>query len=124
MRFKAVYNDGTSFGWDEDDPPQQAYSKIDRAKLTAFELYVGDRLIHRLHLEQGQRLIVRRRPEFYRHSGELKNLVYIVGYQETVAGINRQAITAIFMDGHTELIGSWKNAPLDAVKLMEQELGH
>lgn len=120
MKFRANYNDDTFYEWDEDTPTENAYLKIDRSKLKNIELsYVG-KLVHRCHLERGQRLILRRRVEM-NIRGQIKHEVYLVGYQETIAGQNRQAITAIFDDGHTELIGSWKNAPLDAVNLLEVE---
>lgn len=132
MRFSAIYNDQTSFSWDEDTANENAYPKIDRAKLLAFEVHDPKRalespprqiLIHRLHLEPGQRLIVRRRVMQGIMSDAIK-WIYLVGYQEIIAGQNRQAITVIFQDGHTELIGSWKDVPFHSPKLMEAERGH
>lgn len=120
MKFRANYSDGTLFEWDEDTPSEQAYLKIDRNRLVSMELTYDGKLVHRLHLERGQRLILRRRVQAS-FSGKVLHEIYLVGYQETIAGQNRQAITAIFDDGHTELIGSWKNAPLNAVNLMEVE---
>lgn len=122
MHFRANYSDDTFYEWDEDDENaiKNAYLQIDRSKLKSIELSHAGRLLHRLHLERGQRLILRRRVQA-NIRGEIVNEIYLVGYQETVQGQNRQAITAIFGDGHTELIGSWKGAPLDAVRLMEAE---
>lgn len=120
MRFRANYSDGTNFEWDEDVPDQKAYTQIDRTKLASIELFFGQKLVHRLHLEKGQRLILRRRVKQNLLGGDMRE-IYLVGYQETIENKNRQAILAIFDDGHTELIGSWKQAPLDAVNLMELE---
>lgn len=120
MHFRTNYTDGTFFEWDEDTPSESSYSKIDRTKLQSVELSYSGKLVHRLHLEKGQRLILRRRVQRQMFSEALRE-IYLVGYQETINGINRQAITAIFDDGHTELIGSWKSAPLDSVNLLQVE---
>lgn len=122
MQFRALYKDGTNFEWDDDISNGKGYDKIDRTKLVGMELYHEGSLVHRLHLEDGQRLIYRRRPLFSM-TNVLKGLVYLVGYQETVQGKNRQAILGIFADGHTELIGSWKNAPLNEINLRDDEKG-
>lgn len=127
MEFKAIYSDGTEYQWDEDVPNGNGYGKIDRSKMVKFEL--NDKktgLVHRLHLEPGQRLIARRRT-VANQDGSPREIIYIVGYQETIETVNgllnRQAVMAIFgSDGHTELIGSWKNAPLDAINLMDIEV--
>ena len=120
MHFRANYLDNTFFEWDEDTPSERAYQQIDRSKLKGVELFFRGRIVHRLHLEKGQRLILRRRVRMSL-SGQTLHEIYLVGYQETIGGQNRQAITAIFDDGHTELIGSWQNHPLDAVSLTEAE---
>jgi len=137
--YKSIYNDGTSFTYSEDDKGTNDYKKIDRSKLIAFELYNDTKLLHVLHLDPGQRLICRRRvlkkwgrkhnpnwkegdPENERMEGfQYVIILYLVGYQEKIKGENRQAITIIHQDGHTELMGKWKDAPYNPVNLIEEE---
>ena len=132
--YKSIYNDGTSFIFSEDDAGKGDYAKIDRTKLTIEEVWQDAKLIHRLYLEQGQRLILRKRHLKKFNAAEFDELskkgeipltgtiqIILIGYQETIKGQNKQAITAIFPDGHTELIGAWKVAPFDAVILTEAE---
>lgn len=137
--YNAIYSDGTHFTFSEDSQNSKDYAKIDRTKLIAFEIYNDTKLLHKLHLEPNQRLIVRRRyliqwgrrvnPDWKEGDDPEKRMigfhnefpVYLVGYQETIKGENRQSILIIHPDGHTEAISKWKNAPLDAVNLTEDE---
>lgn len=145
--YTAIYSDGTKFSFSEDDAGKGDYKQIDRTKLKSFEVYNDTKMIHRLHLEPGQRLIARRRvmkkitPDIRRilmqiespslqmkKIKELEELgliptipIYMIGYQETVQGQNRQAITIIHQDGSTELISAWKEEPFGAFELMQEE---
>lgn len=142
--YKSIYNDGTSFVFSEDDVGKGDYSKIDRKKLIYEEIYDDTKLLHRLHLEAGQRLILRKKvvipnfitfnpliqdmdlnPEIKKLNGEIPKSMMIpiilVGYQQTIRGENTQAITAIFPDGHTEHISKWKEVPFDAINLRQEE---
>src|SRR3990172_2911462 len=128
---KAIYNDGTFFKYSEDNISTKDYYKIDRTKLIAFELWLEDKtLIHRVDIELGQRLIYRRRSalklgmdilrkalEFSSDPREQQNyirklaaegkiptnVVYVVGFQETINHHNFQSLTAIYEDGHTKI---------------------
>ena len=146
---KAIYNDGTFFKYSEDNISTKDYYKIDRTKLIAFELWLEDKtLIHRVDIELGQRLIYRRRSalklgmdilrkalEFSSDPREQQNyirklaaegkiptnVVYVVGFQETINHHNFQSLTAIYEDGHTRQFSKWKEAPLDNIPLIELE---
>lgn len=143
--YKSIYNDKTSFIFSEDDAGDGSYHKIDRTKLIIEEVYQDSKLLHRLHLEKGQRLILRKRvtvPNFLTYNDKLQDLdlneeikqnggeipkkmlipVVLIGYQETINGENHQAITAIFPDGHTEQYSKWKDAPMNEIPLIQSEL--
>jgi|SRR6266849_1935481 len=106
--WKAIYNDNT-FYESSDTPGAKDYDKIDRSKLSAFEIFDSDtkKLIYRLVLEPGQRLIYRKRgwQDFYTSEKLLE--IYMVGWQQTVNGRNIQSISHIFPDGHVEQSGKW-----------------
>lgn len=114
MHFKAIYNDETYFGWDEDVPGQNAFNRIDHERLKVFEIYEGDKLFHRLHLEPGRKLIYARRTIQNTARGIL-DVIYLAGYHENTTGENIQFVLALFSDGHTELFGKWRDAPLHEI---------
>lgn len=136
--YSAFYKNGKSFTFSEDDSGKGDYAKIDRTQLERMEIYNDAVLLHRLHIEEGQRLILRSKTaktmnakQFFDLAdkevpledipGVIKRLI-LVGYQETIKGENRQSITVIFLDDfHTEHISQWKNAPLDAINLTGEE---
>lgn len=120
MQFKANYSDGSFLLWDEDTQSEKAYTKVDRTKLTGIELYTDGKLVHKLHLEKGQRLILRRRVKHNIITNEF-TIVYIVGFNETINSVDRPTAIIIFEDGHTELITAWKDTPFDKVELMDCE---
>jgi len=116
MVYKAIYRDGTDFSYSEDEVGTNAFYKIDQSKLDIFELAWDGKIIHRLHMEPGQRLILARRTYGRLVGGDI-HVIYLVGYQENINGENRQAITIIHEDGHTELISKWKNEPFGPVNV-------
>lgn len=138
--YKAIYNDGTSFSFSEDSVGTNDYQKIDRTKLTSFEIYNDTKLLHILHLEPKQQLIVRRRVREilkkrknpnWKEGDDIKNAMiatqeqivfYMVGFQENVKGENKQSILLIYQDGHTEMISRWKEEPYSKPNLQSQEL--
>ena len=132
MLFRIIYDDFTSYEWDDAFEGTKGYLGIDRKRVKTVELVYNGKTMHRLHLEKGQRLILRTRSmlrlilnrftETIKREEREPEFLYLVGFQETIAGQNRQSIIAIFEDGHTEHISQWKNSPLDAVKLQPQEM--
>lgn len=140
--YKAIYNDGTSFSFSEDSVGTNDYQKIDRTKLTSFEVYQDTRLLHILHLEPGQQLIVRRRVRevhkkrrnpLWKEGDDIKNAMistveqlvfYMIGYQENVKGENKQSILLIYPDGHTEMISRWKEEPYSKPNIHPEEIAN
>lgn len=136
--YTSIYNDKTKFTFSVDEAGKGDYAKIDRSKLVALEIYNDAHLIHRLHLEPGQRLILRGRVvkklqnsiffDDKNKNASLEDLpgkltrIILCGYQENVKGESRQSMMVIFLDDfHTEHISEWKANPLNAVILLDQE---
>lgn len=107
IQWIAHYNDGTELKQYEGDA-KRAYEDIDRARLASFSVYRDNyaRKLLTLHLEQGQRLIYRKRVFVKPGQGELE--IYIIGQQQTIAGQNIQSIAYIFPDDRIEIAGAWK----------------
>lgn len=113
IRWRARYTDGTYL--DQVDG-ESVYPKIDRKILAAFDILDLDReeitdksqIIFRMFLEKGQRLIYRKRVLIDVGTSETKNIVYMVGYQEKIRGVNKQVINYVFEDGHVEQAGQWQ----------------
>lgn len=123
--WKAVYKDGTNLPQFEEDGRENKYPDIDRSKLAGFEIRKAemdkDRLLFKLFLDPGRKLIYRRRVlERYKFGKGLqaipkKEVIYLVGWQATIGNRSVQDIAYVFEDGHVELAGQWKEAPYDAI---------
>ena len=125
--WKAVYNDGKELIQFEEDGTENKYPDIDRSKLAVFEIRKAasgdqpDRLLFKMYLEPGRRLIYRRRViekmRFGKAKPELvsKEVIYLVGWQATIGGRSVQDIAYVFEDGHVELAGKWMQAPFNAI---------
>ena len=123
ISWKAVYNDGTCLPQYNKDGSVNKYPDIDRSKLKYFELLDGDRLLFRLHMEPGRRLIVRRRTIGNLFNKKDKKVIWMVGWQWNANGRNVQDIAWVFEDGHVELMGQFKECPFNAPgKLLESEV--
>ncbi len=105
ITWKAVYPEGCLNQYNEDGSVNK-YTDIDRTMLKYFELYKEDKLILRVHLGDGKRLIYRRRVALGL-DGKIKGVVYLLGWQKTVSGENIQSICYVFEDGHIEMAGAW-----------------
>ncbi len=106
MQWKAVYTDGTYLDQIEPSGNKNAYKDIQRDKLKYFELWDKDRRIISLRFSKGQRLIWRRRTIL--RTGQEKQVIHLIGKQETVNGKNYQGIIAVFEDGRVEVAGKFE----------------
>lgn len=107
MQWVAYYSDGTWLRqYNDRDEETGRYADIDRARLVSFALYdrPASRKIFHLHLESDQRLIYRMRIDVKREI-----TVYMVGWQQTIAGQNIQSINYIFPDGTIEAAGRFED---------------
>lgn len=106
MQWKAVYTDGTYLDQIEPSGNKNAYKDIQRDKLKYFELWDKDKRIISLRFFKGQRLIWRRRTIL--RTGQEKQVIHLIGKQETVNGKNYQGIIAVFEDGRVEVAGKFE----------------
>jgi len=106
--WNAIYSDGEILAQYDEHGVKNGYENIDRTRLKSFALLADDKLLFKLHLEPGQRLIYRRRvfidptdptapPQFF----------YMIGWQQKIGEINTQSITYIYEDCHIEQAGIW-----------------
>jgi len=121
LSWKAVYKDGSMLPQLRKDGKENKYEDIDRDNLEFFELLKGEKLIFKLHLEPGRRLIVRRRTIGNFFDPSVNDVVWLVGWQWNANGRNVQDLAWIFEDGHVELTGRFKNCPLNAPRLRPEE---
>lgn len=107
MKWIARYNDGETLSQYKEDGSENRYADIDRNRLVEFTV-VSDlnESMFTLHLDPGQRLIYRRRVK--QSPGLSPIVVYIVGWQMTVAGNNIQSIAYISEDKDIHMAGAWK----------------
>ncbi len=107
MKWIARYNDGETLSQYKEDGSENRYADIDRNRLVEFTV-VSDlnESMFTLHLDPGQRLIYRRRVK--QSPGLSPIVVYIVGWQMTVAGNNVQSIAYISEDKDIHMAGAWK----------------
>ncbi len=129
--WKAIYRDGTVFPQFNEDGSENKYPDINRKELEFFELRMSDgdsdRLLFKLHLEPGRKLIVRRRTTgniilskavgvgngILQAPLKTRNVVWMVGWQWNANGRNVQDIAWVFEDGHVELTGQFKASPFN-----------
>lgn len=108
MKWIARYNDGNELHQYREDGSENKYADIDRSRLVSFAL--TDDLNHHvfeLHLDPGQRLIYRRRVQ--QICGDEPFVVYMIGWQMTVAGKNVQSIVYISQEGEVHMAGAWRD---------------
>lgn len=105
--FVAHYNDGTYLSQAEGG----TYQDVDRSRLTAFDLWLDNRLVLRLDLRDDglplKRLIYRRRVRLEKGKGD--TIFYIVGWQRIIADIPVQQVCYVFEDGIIAMGGQFRN---------------
>lgn len=96
----AVYNDETNLLQYNEDGTENSYSDIDRSRLTEFHLLDReiDKTVYAIALDEGQRLIYRRRIATSGNNDH-RWTITMVGWQQTIAGQNVQSIGWVFPDG-------------------------
>ena len=91
IKWRARYSDGSSL-----DQGKNQYEKIDRTRLNAFEILKDDKLILRVWLDDDRRkkLVYRRRVQTD-FDGNIKNVVYLVGWHMKVGNESIQSINYV-----------------------------
>jgi hypothetical protein len=108
FNWKSIYSDGTFLNQYNDEGKTNGYENIDRTRLKAFAIYDDDKLLFKLHLEPGQRLIYRRRNFINPNDPKAEAVFfYMIGWQQKTDGVNTQSINYVYPDGHIEQAGIW-----------------
>jgi len=92
--FTAIYKDGGKVQLSD----TLSYDNLKRENLAAFRVSIGVQELFTLHLEEGQRLIYRRRVPTTPGVSIEKNrhpIIYMVGWRQRVGGKDVQSITYI-----------------------------
>jgi hypothetical protein len=115
VTWQAVYNDGFVLP-QYDDGRVNKYPDIDRTKLERFELLKDGKVFYSLTLNEGQRLIYRRRTLLRmgvtKDAPKAREVIHLIGYQVTVSGKNFVVLNYIYEDGRIELDNSRSNIEL------------
>ena len=108
LNWRAVYDDGSIFPQYDGDK-ENSYHNIDRHKLIAFCLKEPhtNTDVFQMELLKDQRLIFRRRIGMDANNGDIKYLIYLVGWQQTIKGKNIQSLHWIFPDGSVLTTGKF-----------------
>ena len=99
---RAVYSDGSYLNL-----KGASYTDIDRSRLASFCLLAGDRVVFHLVLQEGQRLIWRKR-SIMTAGGEEQSW-HLVGWQKTLGKENLQCIAYVSERDHSVIMaGEWE----------------
>lgn len=102
--WRATYQDGTE-ARQFDDGVEQSSLSLDRERLKFFELLDEGKVVFKAPLQTDgykRKLIYRRRVSLD-GLGELKGVVYLVGWNENVGGVSTRSVFHIFSDGSVEI---------------------
>jgi hypothetical protein len=97
----AIYDDETELPQYGEDGEENPFGAIERNKLAEFHMVDREtgEPVFSMTLDDGQRLIYRRRVSMSGNTGEVNWVVYLVGWQQTVNGKNVQSLNWIFPNG-------------------------
>ena len=108
--WKAIYKDGSELNQYENGA-ERTYGIIDKEQLEFFDLLdANGKIVLRLHLFEGRRLIYRRRVLLRQQTGH-QDIVYLIGWQKTVHGENIQSINYVHENGTIFTSGAWNDLP-------------
>jgi hypothetical protein len=121
VEWKAFYNDNTSLPQFNADRSENRYIDIDRSKLVKFVLYQNNLQKVVVHLDSNKKLVYRRRVAISATS-QIKQEIWLVGWQEKISGRNIQQLIFLFDDGHIEVIDRFREEhPFDEIIFIEEE---
>lgn len=107
MKWLGIYNDETYLCQFNDDGTENPYNAIDRGKLTHFAILQDDnKLVLIVAFERPTQKLICRRRTFIDISGNVKGIIWLVGWHENIKGISVKSICYIYPDGHIELAGA------------------
>jgi hypothetical protein len=108
MKWCAIYTDNSRLMQYEGDK-ENPYTAVQRGKLKSFDILSDDdKLILSVVLERPTQRLIYRRRVFTDLFGNPKDVVWLVGWHETIHDTNIKSICYIYSDGHIEIIGCEK----------------
>ena len=118
--WEATYRDGTIVK-QHVEGQEISSEQIDRLKVGQISIKNGDVDIFTLHIDEGKKLIYRRRTEM--NSGGYVSVCHVVGWRQKIHDVYVQSIIYCFEDGKIEVAGDFiENHPwFYAPKLREFE---
>jgi len=119
--WKAFYIDGTSLPQFNKDGTENKYLDIRRDELSKFILYQDDKPKVVIHLDKNKKLICRKRIAMNMFS-KIKEIVWLVGWQERRRGVNVQSLSFLFEDGRVEVLDRFKEEhPFESIIFLPEE---
>lgn len=117
MKWVAVYNDETFLAQFNSDGSENCYADIQRDKLTHFAmLSENNKLILSVEFERPTQKLIFRRRTFLDLVGNIKGIVYLVGWHENINGKSIKVINYIYPNGKIVLAGA-----KDDLELVKEE---
>ena len=120
MEWIAGYEDGTCLRQYNVNKTNK-YTDIDRSRMISFTIMDGDKTVIKMNLDDGKRLIYRRRV-WMDITHKTQRVVLMVGWQQNVKGVNVQHIHLISEDGCIETIPGWSKEWYSPVLLEEEKI--
>ena len=105
--WRAVYSDD-SFLDQYENGTENKYTDIDRSKLKLFALFRNGNPAIVIHLDSNKRLIYRKRVALHFTPERYEEVIYLVGWQENIKGMNVQSLSVLFPDGRVEVTDGFK----------------
>lgn len=117
MKWVAVYNDETFLAQFNSDGSENRYEDIDRNRLTHFAMLNEDnKPILVVEIERPTQKLIYRRRTFIDLLGNIKGVVFLVGWHENIGGKSIKAINYIYPNGKIVLAGA-----KDDLELVKEE---
>jgi hypothetical protein len=105
MKWTANYKDGTQLMQFEGDK-ENSYFDIKRDQLTNFSMFKEDRLVLSVEFERPSQKLIYRKRTFIDINGNVKGVVYLVGWHENIKCQNIKVINYIYPNGKIVLAGA------------------
>jgi hypothetical protein len=117
MKWLAVYSDETFLAQFNSDGSENRYEDIDRNRLTHFAMLNGEnKPILVVEIERPTQKLIYRRRTFLDLVGNVKGVVFLVGWHENIGGKSIKAINYIYPNGKIVLAGA-----KDDLELVKEE---
>jgi len=108
MHWIAIYDDNSQHTQEE----LKSSSNVDRGKLKEFRLYNGERCFFICKFTDKSRKLIFRKRTLSTVDGQIKGVVYLVGWHKKIGNESVKSICYIYEDGHIEFDDARNNLEL------------